>query len=263
MKVVILCGGQGLRIREVEEGIPKAMIKVGDKPILEHIMDIYSSFGYKEFILCLGYKGNLIKDYFVNYYNHNKDFTINMQNNHIEYHTSDLENDYKITFVETGKYSNTATRLKYVMKYLNNDENFMLTYADGLANINLKELVKYHYSHGKILTISGVKPMGRFGAIKFDAKGRIIEFNEKKEDQFSMVSGGYFVCNSNIIDYLDSETMLEEGTFTKLVREKQMMVYEHEGFWQPMDTYKDYILLNEMIEKGRNEWLTKSIVKSY
>lgn len=258
MKVVILCGGMGTRIRDVADNIPKPMIPVNGLPIVWHIMKYYSMFKHNEFVLCLGYKGQTIKDFFLNYETHTTDFTISLGNSkNIEYHSHHPESNWKVTLAETGLNAMTGARIKRIKKYVLNDENFMLTYGDGLGNIDIDRLLDFHLSHGKILTVSGVRPPGRFGELNHDSTGKILEFNEKPQVNGGRISGGYFVCRRELFDYLDDreDLVFEQEPIKQLVKDGQMMVYEHDGFWQPMDTYREYIYLNELCAKGAAPWI--------
>ena len=258
MKVVILCGGQGTRIRDVADNIPKPMIPLNELPILWHIMKYYSHWGHKQFVLCLGYKGQVIKDFFLNYEAHTRDFTMNLGGNRsIEYHNIHDESDWRVTLAETGQNAMTGARVKRVQSYLANDENFMLTYGDGVGDIDISRLLAFHKAHGKILTVTGVRPPGRFGELMNDAAGRVTEFNEKPQATGGRISGGFFVCRKEILDYLDDREDLtfETDPMRKLVADGQMMMYEHDGFWQPMDTYRDYMYLNALIAKGEAPWV--------
>lgn len=258
MKVVILCGGQGTRIRDVADNIPKPMIPIDGLPILWHIMKYYSHWGYKQFVLCLGYKGQIIKDFFLNYEAHTRDFTMNLgSDKSIEYHNIHDEAEWTITLSDTGQNSMTGARVKHVQKYLVDDEHFMLTYGDGVGNVDIRKLVDFHKSHGKILTVTGVRPPGRFGELMSDSSGRVTEFNEKPQASGGRISGGYFVCKRELFDYLGQgeDLVFEVEPMRKLVQDKQMMIYEHDGFWQPMDTYRDYIYLNGLCNKGEAPWM--------
>lgn len=257
MKVVILCGGQGTRIRDVTEHLPKPMIQIDRFPILWHIMKYYSTWGHNEFILCLGYKGQIIKDYFLNYAAHTCDFTIDLKKQtSIEYHSNHSETNWRITLVDTGLNSMTGARVKRIQHHLEGDENFMLTYGDGVGNIDLNALVDFHQNHKKIFTITGVRPPGRFGEIAADASGLITEFNEKPQATGGRISGGYFICNKKIFDYLDDreDLVFEQEPMKQLVKHNQMMVYEHNDFWQPMDTYRDYAYLANLCETDTAPW---------
>jgi len=258
MKVAILCGGQGTRIRGVDDNLPKPMIPIGRFPILWHIMKYYAECGYKEFVLCLGYKGQVIKEFFMNYETHTNDFTLTLDTaKRMEFHNTHNEINWKITLAETGLNAMTGARVRKVRKYLQGEENFMLTYGDGVGNIHLQRLEEFHRAHGKILTITGVRPPGRFGELMSDPEGRVTEFNEKPQASGGRISGGFFVCRKEIFNYLDEreDLVLEQEPMRRLVSEGQMMVYEHDGFWQPMDTYRDYMLLNELYQKGKTPWV--------
>lgn len=257
MKVVILCGGYGTRIRDVAENIPKPMIPIGNKPILWHIMNYYAGFGFKEFILCLGYKSEIIKDFFINYDTNTTDITITLGGRKsIVYHNKS-KCDWEITLAETGLNAMTGARIKRIQKYIEGDENFMLTYGDGVGNINIDALVKFHKSHNKILTVTGVRPPGRFGELMNDKNGKVLEFNEKPQATGGRISGGYFVCRKEIFSYLKDQDSLvfEKEPMKKLVEDQQLMVYEHDDFWQPMDTARDYNLLNDLYIKGEAPWI--------
>jgi len=257
LKVVILCGGFGTRIRDVAEDIPKPMIRVGNYPILWHIMKYYSTFGFNEFILCLGYKSQVIKDFFLSYEAHTKDFTIGLGNGDVNFHTNHDELDWKVTLADTGMHAMTGARIRKIKKYIGNDENFMLTYGDGVGDIDIDKLVKLHKSNKKILTVTGVRPPGRFGELMFDDQNLVTEFNEKPQATAGRISGGYFVCRRELFDYLDEREDLtfEQEPVKNLVADRQLSLYEHEGFWQPMDTNRDYKLLNDLFDKGKAPWI--------
>lgn len=258
MKVVILCGGYGTRIRDVADNIPKPMIPIGGVPILWHIMKYYSCYGHSDFTLCLGYKSNVIKEFFLNYEAMTRDFTINLGNDKsIAFHTDHTESNWKVTLAETGLDSMTGARLKRVEKYLSGEENFMLTYGDGVGNVDLSRLLKFHHSHGRILTVTGVRPPGRFGELVSTKNGLVTEFNEKPQTTGGRISGGFFVCRREVFQYLNSKQNLvfEQEPLRQLVNDKQMMVFNHDGFWQPMDTNREYILLNALIESGQAPWI--------
>lgn len=257
MKTVILCGGYGTRIRDVADNIPKPMIPVGNYPILWHIMKYYAHYGHKQFVLCLGYKSEVIKDFFLNYEAHTRDFTVSLGAQRvIEYHSSHSE-DWQVTLAETGLNAMTGARVKRIQKYVAGKDSFMLTYGDGVGDIDLEKLIEFHKSHGKILTVTGVRPPGRFGEINSDTSGKIIEFNEKPQATGGRISGGFFVCRPELFDYLNDrdDLVFEQEPINSLVRDGQMMVYEHDGFWQPMDTYRDYSLLNGLSEQGKAPWI--------
>ena len=256
MKVVILCGGLGTRISDVAADIPKPMIPIGPYPIVWHIMKFYSSFGHSDFVLCLGYKNQAIKDFFLNYEAHTKDFTITLgQKKAIEFHTNHDESDWKVTLADTGLNSMTGARIKRIKKYVG-DEEFMLTYGDGVGDVDINKLLEFHQSHGKVLTVTGVRPPGRFGELA-DNKGEVTAFNEKPQTEGGRISGGYFVTNSRLFEYLnDAEGLgFEEGPMRALVADGEVMVYEHDAFWQPMDTSREFRLLNELYNEGRAPWV--------
>jgi glucose-1-phosphate cytidylyltransferase len=257
MKVVILAGGYGTRIRDVAEDIPKPMIQIGPYPILWHIMKTYAHYGYKDFIICLGYRGQSIKDFFLNYGPSTRDFTISLgKTDGIKYHNEHDESGWNITLVDTGLQSMTGSRVSRIKKFIKG-ENFMLTYGDGVSDINIDRLVEFHKSHKKTLTVTGVRPPGRFGEMVSDANGRIIEFNEKPQASDGRISGGFFVASSKIFDYLrdDENLVFEKEPMRRLLEDDQLMMYEHNGFWQPMDTNREYQLLNSLYKDGKAPWV--------
>ena len=258
MKVGILCGGYGTRIRDVAENIPKPMIPVGQYPILWHIMKYYAFWGHEDFVLCLGYRGDCIRDFFLNYRSHTTDFTIDMSGKRpVEYHTKEKAESWKVTLAETGQNAMTGARIKRVRKYFSNEENFLLTYGDGVGNIDIKKLVNFHTAHGKILTVTGVRPPGRFGELQCTDRGLVTEFNEKPQTTGGMISGGFFVCRNEIFDYIDDreDVVFEQEPLRNLVKDGEMMVFKHDGFWQPMDTSREYQLLNQMYDQKRAPWV--------
>jgi glucose-1-phosphate cytidylyltransferase len=258
LKVVILAGGYGTRIRDVADDIPKPMISIGPYPILWHIMKTYAHFGHKEFIICLGYKGQVIKDFFLNYEAYTRDFTISFGGESKRvYHSDHDESDWKVTLADTGIHSMTGNRISRIRNYLGDDEEFLLTYGDGVSDVDIDALLAYHKSHGRILTVTGVRPPGRFGEMLHGKDGEITEFNEKPQTEAGRISGGYFVANRKLFDYLDDRDALvfEESPIKKLVSDGQMMMYEHDGFWQPMDTGREYKLLNSLYENGEAPWV--------
>ena len=258
MKVVILCGGYGTRIRDVAEDLPKPMIPVGNYPIIWHIMKYYATMGHNEFILCLGYKSNVIKDYFLNYEARTNDFSIILgDKDSMEVLNNHNEQNWKITFAETGLDSMTGTRVKKIQKYIKPGESFMLTYGDGLGNVDLEALISFHKSHNKALTLTGVRPAGRFGEIMSDSKGEITEFKEKPEATKGRINGGFFVANYSLFDFIDNsreDVVFEQEPMKNLVEAKQLMQFDHDGFWQPMDTLRDKIYLEELLEKNKAPW---------
>jgi glucose-1-phosphate cytidylyltransferase len=256
MKVVILCGGYGTRISEVAGDNPKPMIPIGPYPVIWHIMKYYSSYGHNDFVLCLGFKKQVVKDFFLSYEAHTKDFTINLgQPMKIEFHTDHNESDWKVTLADTGLNSMTGARVQKIKKYVGND-NFMLTYGDGVGDIDIDKLLEFHQSHGKALTVTGVRPPGRFGELGGE-DGRVTEFNEKPQATEGRISGGFFVASTRLFDYLndDEGLIFEQEPMRKLVIDGELMVYEHNNFWQPMDTGRDYKLLNELYSKGKAPWV--------
>lgn len=255
MKAVILCGGKGTRMREETEYRPKPLVLVGGKPILWHIMKLYSSYNINDFILCVGYKGDMIKQYFMEMYWRNNDFTLHInENKYIEYHTKE-EESWNITIVDTGLETLTGGRLKQVEKYIDED-TFMFTYGDGLSDVNLGELLEYHKCKDRIGTLTGVHPVSTFGLM--DIKDGIVKSFREKPMLKDMVNGGYMVLNKKIFSYLpDEDCMFEQEPLRNLVKDSQLAVYEHNGFWKAIDTFKDVETVNEMFEKGDSPWKVK------
>jgi glucose-1-phosphate cytidylyltransferase len=234
------------------------MIPVGGLPILWHIMKYYAHWGHREFVLCLGYKGEVIKDFFLNYEAHTRDFTLTLgAHRSIEYHSDHGEADWRVTLADTGADAMTGARIRRIRQYMGGEKNFLLTYGDGVGDIDLKKLCAFHEKHGKVLTVSGVRPPGRFGELMSGADGVVTEFNEKPQATAGRISGGFFVCRRELFDYLDDRADLtfEQEPMRRLVAERQLMVCEHDGFWQPMDTARDYQLLNRLCESGRAPWM--------
>lgn len=257
MKVAILCGGFGTRIRDVADDIPKPMIQIGGKPILWHIMKYYASYGFREFVLCTGYKNHVIKEYFMNYDRYFGDNRIKLgQDQDTELMSQHSEVGWDITIADTGVNTMTGGRLKRVMPYLENDDHFFLTYGDGVSDVDLSKLLAFHKSHGKALTVTGVHPPGRFGEISTDANGRVEGFNEKPQTSAGRISGGYFVCSKRIFDFLegDGSLVFEQEPMKRLVAKGELMMYAHDGFWQCMDTYRDWKLLQSMIAEDKAVW---------
>ena len=257
MKVVILCGGYGTRIRDVAEDIPKPMIPIGQLPILWHLMKYYAQYGHKDFVLCLGYKGQVIKDFFLNYEAYTRDCTVTLgAGKSIELHTNHAETDWQVTLAGTGLETMTGGRIRRIRQYIGDDENFMLTYGDGLSNINLDALLRFHKSHGRVLTVTGVRPPGRYGELASDTDGLATEFNEKPQSSGGRISGGFFVCRRELFDYLDDrdDLLFEQEPMQTLVHDRQLAVYEHDDFWQCMDTHRDWQLLNTLFKQGRAPW---------
>ncbi len=256
MKTVILAGGYGTRIRDVSESIPKPMIPVGHRPILWHIMKGYAHHDLKDFIICLGYKSEEIKNYFLNYKMYQSDLTLDMSSGQVKYHNEESLDDWKVTFVQTGLDSGTGTRLQRIQKYIEGEEYFCLTYGDGVGDIDIKKLIDFHKSHGKIVTVTGVHPPGRFGDLDIDGN-QVVGFNEKPQTHEGHISAGYFVCSKKFFDYLpegDPSLMFENDPFKELASDGQMMVYKHDGFWMPMDTSRDYNYLNTLWKQGSAPW---------
>ncbi len=257
-KVVVLCGGYGTRIRDVADNIPKAMIPIGNHPVLWHIMKYYSHWGYRTFVLCLGHQGEVIKDFFLNYESHAWDFTLRLgAHRSIVYHKDRSPADWEVTCAETGLHAMTGARVRRAYKYLRGEKHFMLTYGDGVGDIDLDKLMKFHMAHGKIITVTGVRPPGRFGELMSNGRHVVTEFNEKPQATGGRISGGFFVCRREIFNYLSDreDLVFEREPLRNLVADRQMMVYEHDGFWQCMDTYRDYQLLNQLYEKGNAPWV--------
>ncbi|HEY6093481.1 MAG TPA: glucose-1-phosphate cytidylyltransferase [Gallionellaceae bacterium] len=252
MKAVILAGGLGTRISEETSVRPKPMIEIGGKPILWHIMKIYSAHGVNEFIICLGYKGYLIKEYFANYFLHTSDVTFDMQNNKMEVHQNSAE-PWKVTLVDTGDESMTGGRLKRVRQHLG-DEDFCFTYGDGVSDINITESIKFHKTKNTLATLAAVQPPGRFGALDMD-KHLITGFQEKPQGDGGWVNGGFFILSPKVIDLIEGDsTIWERAPLEQLARNNQLSAYKHNGFWQPMDTLRDKNHLEELWQSGKAPW---------
>lgn len=249
MKVIILCGGMGTRLREETEYKPKPMVEIGGKPILWHIMKHYAFFGYKEFVLALGYKGDVIRDYFLNFYNYNSDFTVDLSNNgNIEIHNTSVKEDWRVTLVETGDESMTGYRTKLCEKYITEDR-FMLTYGDAVSNVNIEELVDFSKKKNTIGTVTGVFPPSRFGDLVIQGE-KVVKFKQQLKDVENQppINGGYFVFKREFFDYIpnNSSINLENEPIDAIVSKEQLAVYKHKGFWQCMDTFRDNQLLEKM-----------------
>jgi glucose-1-phosphate cytidylyltransferase len=258
MPVVILCGGLGTRLREETEIRPKPMLEIGGRPILWHIMKLYAAHGLTEFILCLGYKGEVIKDYFLNYKAYNSDLTVHLgAPGSIQYHNRNGEEGWRVTLVETGQQAQTGTRVARANRYLQG-ETFCLTYGDGLGNVDIQQLLRFHRAHGKLGTVTGVRPPGRFGELRLKSDGVVCEFNEKLQTSEGLINGGFFIFQREFVDrYLSAEQdecVLEREPLQRLARDRELVVYEHRGFWQPMDTYREYQLLNDLWNGGNAPW---------
>lgn len=253
MKLVILAGGYGTRLSEETDLKPKPMIEIGGKPILWHIMKIYSYHGFNEFIICCGYKGYLIKEYFANYFLHQADVTIDLEKNRIEIHSSHAE-PWKITLVDTGLTTMTGGRIKRIQKYIG-QETFMLTYGDGVANINIKELVDFHKQHSKIATITTINVGQRFGIIEIDSDNSISSFREKSNNDASLINAGFMVLEPKIFDYLDGDnTVFEKDPLEAVAKLGELKGYRHNGFWQCMDTQRDKQQLEKYWESDKAPW---------
>lgn len=253
MKAVILAGGLGTRISEETETKPKPMVLIGGKPILWHVMKIYSSYGINDFIICCGYKGYLIKEYFANYFLHMSDITFDIQNNQMEVHDKRAEN-WRVTLVDTGDKTMTGGRLKRVREYLKDEENFCFTYGDGVGNINISDSINYHLRHKKLATMTTTYAPGRFGALDIE-NGKINNFQEKPKGDGAMINGGFFVLNKKVFDYINSDnTLWEEEPLKNLANDGQLMAFEHKDFWQPMDTVRDKIILEELWNSESAPW---------
>lgn len=251
MKVVIFAGGKGTRISEESHLKPKPMIEIGGKPILWHIMKMYESYGHKEFIVCLGYKGYMIKEYFLNYYYHNADVTVDLESNQVKVHKNKSES-FTVTLVDTGLETMTAGRLKQVQPYVGNEE-FMLTYGDGVCDINMEEELKFHKSHGKICTMSIVQPGSRFGVIELDDKNVVQKFIEKPKEDGAWINGGFFIMKPEVFNYLHdgaNDVMWERQPLEDLAKDGELVSYKHNGFWKCMDTLRDNHDLNSLWEEN-------------
>ena len=254
MKTVILAGGLGTRISEETHLKPKPMIEIGGKPILWHIMKIYSHYGINDFIICCGYKGYLIKEYFANYFLHMSDVTIDMRNNAMEVHQQSAE-PWRVTLVDTGDQTMTGGRLKRVAAYLDKDEPFCLTYGDGVSSVDIGELIRFHRAHTLHATLTAAYPPGRFGALEIQPDRSITAFKEKPQGDGGMINGGFFVLSPTVLDLIkDDQSIWEREPLETLVESKQLKAYKHEGFWQPMDTLRDKVYLEELWQSGQAPW---------
>lgn len=255
MKTVILCGGRGTRLGEHGASVPKALIEIGGQPVLWHIINLYAHQGFGKFILSLGYLGEEIKRYFVEHRETYQDFIFEM--NSADGHASSKQPastaDRSITFADTGPDTNTGGRIKRVAEYLGDDEHFCVTYGDGLADIDLRELIRFHHQHGRIATLTAVHPQSNFGLLKVDSGGAVTEFKEKPPMK-EWSNGGFFVFHRRMLDYLDDNSILEREAFERMADERQLMAYFHTGFWKCMDTYKDNVEFNQLWDAGQAEW---------
>ena len=254
MKVLILAGGLGTRLSEETKLIPKPMVEIGGKPILWHIMKIYSYYGFNDFVILTGYKSHIIKEYFVNYYQRYSDITVDMINNSVEIHRTQTE-PWKVTMLYTGEDTMTGGRIKKAQKYIGN-EPFLLTYGDGVADVNIDDLIKAHKSSNKLITMTAVQPSGRFGALVIKDDNIITSFKEKPKGDESWINGGFFVCEPQVFDYIeaDESVTFEKAPLENLAKDRQLNAYKHSGFWRPMDTLKDKNDLTEMWQMDRAPW---------
>lgn len=253
MKVVLLAGGFGTRLSEETDIRPKPMAEIGGKPILWHIMKGYAQFGFNEFVILLGYKGYYIKEYFANYFLHQSDITIDLKNNQLEVHNNTSE-PWKVTLLETGLHTMTGGRIKRAKDFIGN-EPFLLTYGDGVSNVDIHALLSFHKKHGKAVTMTAVQPEGRFGALQTDANDRVLSFMEKPKGDGSWINGGFFVCESKVLDYIqDDTTVFEQKPLEQLAAEGELYSYRHTGFWKCMDTLRDKVRLNELWDNGEAQW---------
>ena len=254
MKVVILCGGLGTRLREETEFRPKPMVPVGGRPILWHIMKLYAHHGHKEFILCLGYKGEVIKDYFRNYHWNTSDVTLKLgAKSQTTYHINHDEEDWSVTLLDTGQDTQTGGRLRRALAHID-DDHFLFTYGDGVTNSDINASIRFHHKHGKTATVTAINPSGRFGELAMDDQ-TIVGFHEKPEKEKAFISGGFFVFHRRIGDYLDGDAcVLEKAPLERITREGHLQAYRHNGYWQCMDTYREQEMLNKMWNSGQAPW---------
>jgi glucose-1-phosphate cytidylyltransferase len=254
MKVVILAGGLGTRMREETEFRPKPLVEIGGRPVLWHIMKRYAHYGHRDFVVCLGYRGDMIRDYFLNYEAMNNDFTICLGNGHeITYHNAHREQDFRVTLADTGQDTMTGGRVKRIQKYID-DDTFMVTYGDGVSDIHIGDLVAFHKSHGRCATVTRTRPTSRFGHLEVNAAGRVTSFTEKPQMD-CWASAGYFVFNRQIFDYLrGDQCVLEQTALEQLARDGELMAYEHSGFFFAMDTYREYKYLNDLWARDQAPW---------
>jgi len=253
MKAVILAGGLGTRLSEETDLKPKPMVEIGGKPILWHIMKMYSAHGIHDFIICCGYKGYVIKEYFANYFLHQSDVTFCMRENNMQVHQKRAE-PWQVTLVDTGDNSMTGGRLKRVSEYLENEEAFCFTYGDGVADIDIADTIRFHQQHGQLATLAATYPPGRFGALDIE-QGQVINFKEKPRGDGALINGGFFVLSPKVLAYIEDDvTIWEQYPLKQLAQDKQLMAYEHRGFWQPMDTLRDKHYLQALWESNKAPW---------
>lgn len=257
MRTIILCGGQGTRLREETEYRPKPLVDIGGRPLLWHIMKLYAHHGFRDFVLCLGYRGNMIKEYFLNYEAMNNDFTCCLgAKSRLNFHGAHEEQDFLVTLADTGAESMTGARVKTVQKYVHED-TFMVTYGDGLSNVDLNALLRFHQAHGRLATVTTVRPYSRFGILELDDRSRVRAFAEKPQMD-GWASAGFFVFDRRVFDYLSADPLcvLEREPLERLAAEGQLVAYQHEGFFFAMDTYREYLHLNELWNRGDAPWAT-------
>ena len=254
MKIMILAGGFGTRLSEETHLKPKPMVEIGGKPILWHIMKIYFAYGFNDFVVLLGYKGYYIKEYFANYFLHQSDVTIDLKTNKMEVHNNSSES-WKVTLIDTGLNTMTGGRVKQAKRYVGN-ERFMLTYGDGVGNINIKELLEFHNSHDGYITVTSAQPEGRFGALNIDENHKVTSFMEKPKGDGNWINAGFFVCEPEVFDYIDNETdsIFEQEPLRNLAKDSKMYTYKHAGFWKPMDTLRDKRELEKLWNSGKAPW---------
>ncbi|MEK7590912.1 MAG: glucose-1-phosphate cytidylyltransferase [Patescibacteria group bacterium] len=255
MKVVILCGGQGTRLREESEFRPKPLVDIGGRPILWHIMKLFAHHGLHDFILCLGYKSQMIKEYFLNYEAMNSDFTIQLGSKHgLTYHGTHAEQNFQVTLAETGTDALTGARIKRIEHHLRK-EPFLVTYGDGVSNVDIGKLLAFHRSHGKLVTVTTVRPSSRFGILELGENGRVATFAEKPQTD-GWASAGFFVCEQGVLDYLadQDDCAFEQEPMRRLARDGELMAYRHDGFFFAMDTYREFLFLNDLWKKGKAPW---------
>lgn len=254
MKVLILAGGFGTRLSEETQSIPKPMVPIGGKPILWHIMKIYSHYGFNDFVILLGYKGYVIKEFFANYFLHQSNVTIDLKNNKMEVHHNESE-PWKVTLIDTGHNTMTGGRIKRVSDYISN-EPFMLTYGDGVADIDINELIKFHKNHKKAVTMTAIQPEGRFGSMRIGGSDRVDAFLEKPKGDGTWINGGFFVCEPKILDYIQNgdSTIFERKPLESLANDGELYAFKHDGFWRPMDTLRDNKILNDLWSENKAPW---------
>jgi glucose-1-phosphate cytidylyltransferase len=252
MKVVLLAGGMGTRLSEETDLKPKPMVEIGGHPMLWHIMNIYAAWTFTDFVIALGYKGEAIKEYFLNFHPHNSDFTVHLATGAINYHANKAP-DWTVTLVDTGLRTQTGGRVKRLQPWLDN-QTFMLSYGDGVGDVDLKALLAFHRSHGKLATVTAVRPPSRFGSVEFD-QHRVVEFREKPQTEAGWINGGFFVLEPGVFDYIKSdETAWESEPLSRIAADGQLMAFQHNGFWQPMDTLREKHLLQSLWDSGKAPW---------